>query len=53
MKRMGLAKNKDVTVSFREVITGLFKELLDGVPWETVLGDKGVNRAGSTLRIPS
>lgn len=49
---MGLAKNKDMTLTFRKVIIGLFKELLDGVLWETVLGDKGVNRARSTLRIP-
>ena len=38
-RNMGMAKNRDRTPHFRRVIFQLFKELLDEIPWETVLGD--------------
>jgi len=38
-RNMGLAKNRVRTLNFRIVIFQLFKELLDGIPWRTVLKD--------------
>lgn len=40
-KNMGLVKSIVRSLNFRSPNFGLFKELLDKIPWETVLRDKG------------
>jgi len=47
---MGQMKCKARTLNFRRANFQLFKELVDGTRWETALGVKEQNRAGSFLR---
>lgn len=51
-RNMSLAKSEARTLSFRKANFRLFKELLDKIPRETVLRDKGTKQSGSTLRMP-
>lgn len=39
-RNMGLAKSGVRILNYRRMNLRLFKELLDEIPWETVLGDK-------------
>ena len=43
LKNAGLAKSRVRTLSFRRV--NFLKELLDGIPWETVLKDMGTEKS--------
>ena len=45
LKNAGLAKSRGRTLSFRKTNFCLLKELLDGIPWETVL--KGIGTGQS------
>jgi len=40
LRNMGLAKSKIRSLNFRRANFPIFKELLDGILWETVLRDK-------------
>ncbi|KFZ45983.1 hypothetical protein N321_04792, partial [Antrostomus carolinensis] len=44
-RNMGLAKGRVRTLNFRRVNFQLFKELLDGILWETVLRDIGTEQS--------
>lgn len=51
LRAMGQVKSKVKTLSFRRAIFQLFKELVDGTPWETaVRGVKEQNTAGRALK---
>ena len=41
LKNAGLAKSRARTLCFRRAIFQLLKELLSGIPWETVLKGMG------------
>lgn len=45
LRNIHLAKNRVKSLSFRRVNLRLFKELLDDIPWETVLGDLGMEQS--------
>ena len=51
-RNAGLAKSRARTLCFRRANFRLLKELLSGIPWETVLKGMAQNRAGSSLRTP-
>ena len=44
-RNTGLAKSEVRNLNFRRAKFWLFKELLDGIPWETVLMDNGAELA--------
>ena len=52
LKNAGLAEPRARTLCFRTANFWLLKELLSGIPWETVLKGMAQNRAGSSLRAP-
>ncbi|KAK4810519.1 LOW QUALITY PROTEIN: hypothetical protein QYF61_004482, partial [Mycteria americana] len=45
LRDMGQVKSKVKTLNFRRVSFQLFKELVDGTPWETALRDKGAEQS--------
>ena len=45
LKNVGLAKSRDRTLYFRRENFRLLKELLSGIPWETVLKDMGTEQS--------
>ena len=45
LRGMGQAKNKVRTLNFRKANFQLFKELVNGTPWETALRDKGAEQS--------
>ena len=44
-KNTGLAKSRARTLCFRRAKFRLLKELLSGIPWETVLKDMGTEQS--------
>jgi len=45
LRNVGLAKRRVRTLNCRRLHFCLFKELLDGIPWETVLRDAGMEQS--------
>jgi len=49
-RNMGLEKSGVRTLNFGRVNFRLFKELLDEIPWETLLRDKGTVRSWQHIK---
>ena len=45
LRDMGQVKGRVRTLNFRRANFQLFKELMDGTPWEAVLRDKGAEQS--------
>ena len=50
-KNMGLVKSIVRSLNFRSPNFGLFKKLLDKIPWETVLRDKGMEQSWQHFKV--
>ena len=49
LKNVGLAKSRVGTLNFRKAKFQVFKELLNGIPWETVLKGMGTEQIWQLL----
>ena len=52
LKNAGLAKSRAGTLCFRRANFRLLKELLSGIPWETVLKGMGTEQSWQLFRTP-